>query len=247
VTRRVALLGVVAVLLAAGLAGCGGGGDETPTVTTPAAKVSVRLYFLLDGKVQGVDRNVPKATVPASEAFGALLEGPTAREQALGLSSAMPSGADWTVTVGSDGTPVLETGKLSRAALAQTVYTLTQFPGSRTVEVNGTRYTRAGFEDETPSILVESPLPFRRVTSPLHARGTANTFEATFQYDLVGPDGKVLKTHFVTATSGTGTRGTFAFDVPFTAQGSGKLVVYELSAKDGSRIHQVEIPLLLAG
>jgi hypothetical protein len=84
------------------------------------------------------------------------------------------------------------------------------------------------------------------VTSPLRARGTANTFEATFQYDLRA-GGKVLKTHFVTATSGTGTRGTFAVDIPFAASGQGMLVVYELSAKDGSRIHEVAIPLVLAG
>ena len=92
---------------------------------------------------------------------------------------------------------------------------------------------------------MESPLPFDHVKSPLHATGTANTFEATFQYDLRDPGGKLLKTHFVTATSGTGTRGTFDFSVPFTSPsaGTGKLVVYELSAKDGSRIHQVEIPV----
>jgi hypothetical protein len=102
-------------------------------------------------------------------------------------------------------------------------------------------------EGAQPLILVESPLPFAHVTSPLRVTGTANTFEATFNYDLVGPDGKLLSHHFETATSGNGTRGTFDFTVPFTVSqpGQGKLVVYELSAKDGSRIHQVEIPLQL--
>jgi hypothetical protein len=56
----------------------------------------------------------------------------------------------------------------------------------------------------------------------------------------------VISHHFVTATSGSGTRGTFDFTVPFEApNGLGKLVVFELSAADGSRIHQVEIPLTL--
>ena len=141
----------------------------------------------------------------------------------------------------------MTTNPLSGAALAETVYTLTQFSNAASVTVNGKRYTRAAFEDYAPLILVESPLPFEIVHSPLRATGTANTFEATFNYDLVGPDGKVIAHHFVTATSGSGTRGTFDFTVPFTVsqRGQGKLVVYELSAKDGSRIHQVEIPLQL--
>ena len=57
----------------------------------------------------------------------------------------------------------------------------------------------------------------------------------------------MLKHNFVTATSGSGTRGTCDFSVPFEAPGGlGKLVVYESSAADGSRIHQVAIPLTLA-
>jgi hypothetical protein len=169
-------------------------------------------------------------------------------ESKLGLVSEMPTSGAWTGGVGLDNVPSLNTGALSRAALVQTVYTLTQFPASHTAVVNGKTYTRADFEDETPIILVESPLPFQKVKSPLRATGTANTFEATFQYDLVGPDGKLLTTHFVTATSGSGTRGTFDFTVPFTVDrtGPGKLVVYERSAENGRRIHQVEIPIQLA-
>ena len=101
---------------------------------------------------------------------------------------------------------------------------------------------------ETPAILVESPLPEAQVKSPLRITGTANTFEATFQYELVDSGGKIVAKHFVTATSGSGTRGTFDFTVEYPAghSGPGKLVVYESSAKDGSRIHDVEIPLQLA-
>ena len=134
------------------------------------------------------------------------------------------------------------------AGLAEAVYTLSQFDPEKPVVVRGKRYTRSDFEDETPAILVESPLPFDTVHGPeLHATGTANTFEATFEYDLVGGDGKLLAHHFVTATSGSGTRGTFDFTVPFTVEQaqSGKLVVFESSAENGSRIHVVEIPLRL--
>ena len=74
--------------------------------------------------------------------------------------------------------------------------------------------------------------------------GTANTFEATFEYDLLDPAGKVLKHDFVTATSGSGTRGTFDVRIPFEApNGVARLVVYERSAADGSKTNVVEIPL----
>jgi germination protein M len=138
-------------------------------------------------------------------------------------------------------------GGSGRARTAELVYILSQFQPAKPVEVGGKRFTRADFEDLTPAILVESPLPFQAVSAPLRVTGTANTFEATFEYELLDPGGNVLARHFVTATSGSGTRGTFDFTVPFEAPaGLGKLVVFERSAADGSRIHQVEIPLSLA-
>ena len=125
------------------------------------------------------------------------------------------------------------------------VYTLTQFPTMKSVEIAGKRYTRADFEDQTPIILVESPLPFEQVSSPLRVTGTANTFEATFQYELLDSEGNVVDKNFVTATSGTGTRGTFDFTTG-DASDAAKLVVYENSAENGSRINEVEIPLTVA-
>ena len=79
---------------------------------------------------------------------------------------------------------------LLREALAQVVYTLTQLPTVESVDDPGATVDRADFEDETPAILVESPLSFEEVTSPLRAPGTANTFEANFQYELTDYDGR---------------------------------------------------------
>ena len=93
-----------------------------------------------------------------------------------------------------------------------------------------------------PLILVESPLPFEQVSSPLRVTGTANTFEATFQYELLDSEGNVVDKNFVTATSGTGTRGTFDFTTGDVSDAA-KLVVYENSAENGSRVNEVEIPL----
>jgi hypothetical protein len=224
--RRLVLLGALVVLAA----GCGGTKTVTVTrtetvvrtVTTPVQTTTARVYFLRGGKVAPVGRELTSAK--RDDLLAALNGGPTEEERAAGFVS--PAGG---------------------ADTAQIVYTLTQFDPTKPVEVDGKSHTRADFETETPAILVESPLPFEAVSAPLHVTGTGNTFEATFEYELLDADGNVLKHDFVTATSGSGTRGTFSFVVPFEApNGLGKLVVYERSAADGSRAHQVEIPLTLA-
>ena len=240
---------LVAALVVA-LAGCGGGKHAATTTTTPAAQLTmVRVYFLHNEKVQPVSRFV-SATEPAwLGAWKDLAVGPTA-ETPLNASTALPfpETSGWTLGFTNENVLSLSTVALPRTALAQVVYTLTQFATRRPVIVNRKRYTRADFEAETPAILVESPLPEAQVKSPLRLTGTANTFEATFQYELVDSGGKIVAKHFVTATSGSGTRGTFDFTVEYPAghSGPGKLVVYESSAKDGSRIHVLEIPLQLA-
>ncbi len=232
VLNRIGFAWLAVAAVVAALAGCGG--------AKKSLLVPERIYFLRDGHVQPVLRMVPSDT-PTIAALTELSKGPTAEErQALGLTNAVTGAYEVDPAKGV----VKSKGAFTRAELAQLAYTISQARG-RTATIDGQSYTRKDFEDQTPIILVESPLPFERVTSPIRAIGTANTFEATFQYDLRDPAGKLLKTHFVTATSGTGTRGTFDFSVPFmsTSTGMGRLVVYELSAKDGSRIHQVEIPV----
>jgi hypothetical protein len=192
------------------------------------------VYFLKDGKVWPVSREIEKpAGLLNSVLFEALVAGPTKEEKHLGLTTEVTK----------------DTTKLSRAALAQMVYTFSQSDPSEPVSVGDASYTRADFEDQTPGILVESPLPFQEVSSPLRATGTANTFEATFNYELTDTDGKIVDQNFVTATSGTGTRGTFDFTTkPYTVpfDGIGSLIVFERSAKDGSRTKLVEIPLRMS-
>jgi immunoglobulin-like protein involved in spore germination len=228
--RTLAVLPAVA-LVGAAAAGCGSTTTVTVTTTrtvtetvttTPATKKTVRVYFMREGKVGPVARDLEQ--VNRASLLASVAAGPTDLERAIGFTQ----------------------GEATERT-AQEVYTLSQFAPKKPVDVGGKSYTRSDFEDLTPSILVESPLPFASVTAPLRVWGTANTFEATFDYELLDRSGKVLSKHFVTATSGTGTRGTFDFTVPFEApNGLGKLVVFELSAADGSRIHQVEIPLTLA-
>jgi len=215
----------------------GGGGTKTVTVTQTVTKtvaaprrVPARIYLVRDGKVAPVARSVTR--LDAQHLTLALEQGPTAAERAAGFGTS--------ITVGS---AQFDTD----LAVAQWVFTLSQSDPSKQVQANGRMWTRADLEDATPIILVESPLPFAHVTSPLNVTGTANTLEATFDYDLVGANGKVLAHHFVTATSGNGVRGTFSFTAPFTVsrEQQGKLVVYEVSAANGKRIQESEIPLTL--
>jgi germination protein M len=257
--RRAAVL--AALLLAAG---CGGDdGDENaepaPPATTslpattaeqpPAATVVegetvLSVYFLRDGKIAAARRFVGKTEAVARAALGALAQGPTAEERDAGLETDVPA-----ATAVSDLTVANGTATVTLAPcppMEQVVFTLTQFSTVRRVAgpCLDRPTTRADLETSQPAILVESPTVGERVTSPLRLRGTANTFEATFQINVVDASGKVVKEQFATATSGSGTRGTFDVSVPFhVTQAGGRLVVFEHSAENGERINVVEIPL----
>jgi germination protein M len=247
-------------VLAVVLAGCGseeaeepraGPATETTSTTVETATVPeeapaiVALYFLRDGKVGLARRSIVTGPQIGTATVRELLDGPTAADEAAGLRTAVPSGTELERLTIEDGVAQVELSKaLDEPAIAQVVYTLTQFPTVRRVELEGERHVRGDFEELTPAVLVESPAPGEEISSPLRIAGTANTFEATFQVEVLGAGGRVLGKRFVTATSGSGERGTFAASVTFAGQpGPATLVVYELSAEDGSRIHEVEIPL----
>ena len=244
-------LGAAAVALVLLVAGCGGDDEtttDTGTTTASAETTSLRVYWLHDGKVWPALREIGQTDALAQAALDELLAGPTEQEGSdLQFTTAIPEDVDGVVASIEDGVASVELSvDLPDEPLAQVVYTLTQFVTVESVDIQGNTLTRADFEDLTPAILVESPLAFEDVTSPLRVTGTANTFEATFSYELTDTDGLIVDENFVTATSGTGTRGTFDFTTePYTVpfDGVGALIVFERSAKDGSRINLVEIPL----
>lgn len=256
-----AALSLLLLLLASG---CSGDGDsastttvretvtETVTGSVPSGSPTVLTIFLLrDGKVEPVTREVVVGPdVLEVAALDQLLDGPTSEEAQAGLRTALPENthrgglevAEDLATVGLTPDPA------AAAARAQIVYTLTALPNIQRVSFGGASpVRRRAFERQTPAILVESPLPGETVEPGFEASGTANTFEATFNYELRDASNKVLSENFVTATSGSGTRGTFEFKVPYEVEAptDGKLVVFEVSAADGSRIHEQEIPLRL--
>jgi len=223
--------------------------EAAPTATVPAqAPAILKVYFLRDGLVATARREVVAGPAVGRAALTQLFAGPRGSEAARGLRSAIPSGTTLEALEITDGTAFVELSEsLDEEAIAQVVFTLTQFPTVRRVRLEGEEYLRADFEAETPPILVESPLPGEEVTSPLRIEGTANTFEATFHVQVLDARRRVLGESFVTATSGSGERGTFDASVTFAVlPGPAVLVAYELSAEDGSRINETEIPLQIA-
>jgi germination protein M len=249
------------VLLA--VAGCGGGDNDSSSPPPPAGTtepppqttteeehedpIVVSLYFLRDGQVGHARRLAgEEGGNIATAAVEQLLVGPAAADRSAGLTTAIPAGTRLETLSIDEGVAHVELSRpLGEAATAQVVYTLTQFPPVRRVEIEGEQHLRSDFEAETPPIFAELPAPGDEVSSPLRISGTANTFEATFQVEVLDARDRVIGKRFVTATSGSGTRGTFLAQVPFHAdeKGPGKVLLYELSAEDGTRIHEIEIPI----
>ena len=153
--------------------------------------------------------------------------------------------------------------------LAQVVFAVTQFDGIDRVAfriegmvqdpilshgfVVGDGLSRDDFEDVRPTILIEQPYPGADVANRLVIRGESNTFEATVRYAITsgGGDGLVVTEGFATATGGNGIWGSFEVvvdlsDFPSDYQpGPGSIIMWEDSARDGSQLGVVEVPVVL--
>jgi Sporulation and spore germination/Immunoglobulin-like domain of bacterial spore germination len=266
---------LVALMLSLGGTIGAAAAGSTPEPSPTGRTMTVSAYFLREarrGEMVGTAHRqiaIPEDKTVAKSAMTELLKGPSKEEKGAGLKTAIPKKTKLnginlvsdTKVATVDLSKAFATGDKNtmEAQVAQVVYTLTQFPTIEKVsfKIDGNAVSkigdvklnkpvgRADFDEVTPLIFVESPAPFDEVTSPLQIIGTANTFEATFQADIISGD-VMLAHEVVTATSGSGTRGTFDTEIPFdTADAAATITlkVYELSAKDGSVVNQVEIPL----
>ncbi len=100
---------------------------------------------------------------------------------------------------------------------------------------------------ELPPIAVALPQTGASVQGPITIVGSADFFEATVNIRVLNGNGEVIAESFAMATCGTGCRGDFStqIDVPIDAEQPGTIQVFEYSAKDGSMINTVEIPVTL--
>ncbi|MGX1910041.1 Gmad2 immunoglobulin-like domain-containing protein [Streptomyces phaeochromogenes] len=249
------------------------GKPNTPTAPTPSGgahrQVRTSVYFLHGEKISPTPRNVTAPTTAAG-ALRALLAGPNRYERAHGRTTAIPSGTKLNSVVVDRHVATADLsgryddggGSLSmRARLAQVVFTATRFPAVHKVrfELDGKPVTsfggegillnrpvgRADFEDLSPLVLVESPLIGDSIRTPVRVWGSANTFEATLRLKITDAAGRTVANPYVTATSGTGTRGTFDVTIPYraTRSGAGKLTAYWDSPEDGRAVIEDTVPL----
>jgi Immunoglobulin-like domain of bacterial spore germination/Sporulation and spore germination len=236
----------------------------------PARDFTYEVWFNYDGYLFVTHRTEPFVPGVGARSVEAVLQGPTNDESDAGLSSAINPGTrllgltihsgvatvNLDETFGAEETPATAVGSLS-----QIVYTLTQFDSIDGVvfEVGGTRLTnfggyelrvpqrRASFADQLPAILLESPGIGVRVSSPVTISGSADVFEAVVSIAILDEHGRTVASSFTMATCGTGCRGSYTVDVRYDVgtRQPGTIRVYEVSAKDGSPLHVVEIPVLL--
>lgn len=254
--------------------GRGTPGTSTPPVPPSPPRgtqrqVRASVYFLHGEKISPAPRTVtPPAT--AAGALRALLAGPSRYERGQRRTTAIPSGTALrsivvcrhVATVDMSGRYDDGGGSLSmRARLAQVVFTATRFPAIEKVrfKVDGKPVTsfggegivlngpvgRADFEELAPLVLVESPLIGDTVRMPVRVWGSANTFEATFRLEITDAAGHTAADVYATATSGSGTRGTFDMTIPYraTRSGPGLLTAYWNSLEDGHAVTEDTVPV----
>jgi spore germination protein GerM len=203
-----------------------------------------------------------------------LLEGPTTDETSgiPMISTAIPEGTSLLgVTLDAGVATVDLSGEFDDgggsfamfARLAQVTYTTTRLPEVDAVafSLDGEPVTvfssegieldrpqeRADYYDLLPPIFVDAPAWGEPVTSPVEVRGLSNVFEATSQVMLTDDDGLSLFEDQVTATCGTGCWGEWEVSIPYTVDREqfGALIVWELSARDGSQVNIREYPVIL--
>jgi hypothetical protein len=252
------------------------GATTTPvpaTLAPDADGVTLNTYFLRNDKVGLGHRRIARTPSVARAATELLLGGPTNDERSAGLSTAIPTDTRLRSINLSDGVLTVDLSKefvanadgpTMRRRLAQLVFTLTQFENVVSVRVRidgqptatfGTSgvtldgpLDRNDFTAETPLILVETVAPGDVVPTAARIAGMNNTFENNVRIRIVGADGRTLADTFTTGHGPMGQWGRFDTIVPIArgSNPSGKVIVFESSAKDGSEINVVEIPVRFA-
>jgi len=224
--------------------------------SAPGGTTIVRAYFWLgvspnaDGPV-AVLREIPATKSVATAAMNALLAGPNLIEGRNQITSSVPDGTQLLGLTIDGGVATVDLsgefasgggGDAYQQRLGQVVYTLTQFPSLKGVNLridgsgDANVLKRTDYETLLPTMWVDRPAWGAAIGNPAHVTGSADVFEATFRVAILDGSGKVLADQQVMATCGSGCRGTFDTTVPYTVSKAqyGTLRVYDPSEQDGS-------------
>jgi hypothetical protein len=230
---------------------------STATETTPATRTVVTVFLLRDGALTAVRREVPHTLGVARASLEQLLAGPTNAESQDGLTTAIPDGTTLrgvtldggTITV--DVTGGFGSGPDPGLRVAQVVYTATQFATVQHVQLEldgaplGSPKGRADLDQQAPQILLDTPTAGQAAGCPLRVSGSADTPEGALTVELRASDGGLLVKKDITASSGSGVRGSFHTTLGCSATGPATLTVYALSAEDGAPAHRTVVQLTL--
>jgi Immunoglobulin-like domain of bacterial spore germination/Sporulation and spore germination len=233
----------------------------TPAPTVSARTIALQVWFVRSSKLFLTERNVPATQAIGRAALSQLLAGPSDVERRAGVTSSVPSGTTLLGLAIRDGIAFVDfnaafrgNGDIAPILVGQVVWTIGQFSTVDKVvikvegaEIYETPQTTDEYERFLPAISVQSPSIGETVSSPVTVSGSANVFEATVSLRILDSNGHEVARGFTTATCGTGCRGTYSTTLSYHVDHDqpGKVQVYESSAKDGSAINVVSIPVTL--
>lgn len=230
----------------------------TPTTAAsggPDGTLGVQLWFVRAGRLAPTRRTFPATVATSRLALAELAAGPSPAERVGGLTTLVPAGTEVTRIAGGVATLAPPAGfdgggaVAARMRRAQVVWTLTQFPTVRRVAFapDGPATGRDDYADLLPPIVVTAPVAGDRVASPVTVTGTADVFEATVSVRVLDAAGREVGTAFTTASCGSGCRGAYRLAVRYrgAAAGGGVVEVFQVSARDGSRVDVVRVPVEL--
>lgn len=251
----------------------------TPTTTAtsvPEAGGQTAIYVMFEGYPVAPGPFLAAVSRPGAndleDALSALLEGVTAGEAGMGLSSAIPVGTRLLRVEVAEGVASVDLsrefdsggGSLSMMArVTQVVYTATRFAGVDAVrflidgsplEVLGGEgliidgpQTRDDWSGLTPPILVETPPWGSTVGHRIEIAGSAELESGSLSYAVVDADGLIIDEGDMSTTPGL--RSSFSTIVNLDEiphPGIGSVILWEW-APGGSQRHVVEYPLTLQG
>jgi hypothetical protein len=247
-----------------------------PATTTVPEAGDIPVYFFFAGyPIDPGPWVIPVARPGVADietALAALLDGVSAAESDMGLSSTIPEGTRLLGVEVEDGVAAIDLsgefesggGSLSiLGRVAQLVYTATRFDGVDAVVflIEGTRVdvlggegliledpqTREGYRDLLPGILLEEPIWGQAIGGQMSVSGLAMVDSELISYTVIDADGFIVAEGLIPSTPGEWSEFSAIVEISAGAvAGTGSIVVFE-TAEDGSQRHVLQYPLTISG